>query len=186
MIGVIDESTPFCENGRVAYSLALVVFPKVDSDNLRWDLSNILNRKRPFHWADEGDRVRSNLISNMTKFPIRVHVCAALTSSKQQEEARRSLFSERLLPSMAFEGVTDLLIEQRSAAQDAKDRLLVRDWCRSIRAKMPSIVHVGKENPFTWFADAASGIWSDNLLGRGDGSLSLLANNQKLIHAWWE
>ena len=96
------------------------------------------------------------------------------------------LLRERLLPSAVHDGVTKLVIENRSHSQDNDEKAIVRDWFRSTKHKMVDIQHVSKQMPLTWLADAASGIWSDTLIGRGEGSLEKLANSRRLAYAWWQ
>lgn len=186
MIGIVDESTPFMPNGQIAYALALIVVESQVAARLGSGLPVVLNRTRPFHWAKEGKVIRNNLIFQMTSTDLRIHVCAALTTSANQATARDILLSQRLLPSAVHDGVEKLVIEHRSHTQDGAERAFVRDWFRSSKHRMPEIEHVAKDNPLTWLADAASGIWSDALIGRGEGSLEKLANSMRLAHAWWQ
>jgi hypothetical protein len=186
MYGVIDESAPFISDGQVIYTLALIVLNSADALAIQEDLVSLLNRKNPFHWAEEGPITKRKFITDVSSRNFRIHVCAAFTAQSKQEFARTELLRERLLPSADYDGVNELIIESRSPNQNSHDRAVINNWFREHKLKLPKISHVQKENALTWLADAASGVWSDVLMGRSDGSFETLANNRQLAHSWWQ
>jgi hypothetical protein len=186
MIGIIDESAPIQKDGQVIYTLSLVVTSSQSVETLQTYLISTLNRKNPFHWAEEGIETKRKFITSLASKNLRIHVFSAITNKSTQEYARAELFRERLLPSANFDGVGELIIEQRSPRQNSFDRATIKNWYRTHKFKMPEINHVNKDNPLTWLADATSGVWSDVLMGRSDRSFETMASNRQLIHVWWQ
>lgn len=92
-----------------------------------------------------------------------------------------------LLPSAFENGATRLVIERRSRTEIEADVRTVRDWSRTNgQAWRPAIDHVDKNEPLTWLADAASGLWSDALLDRDRGVLAPLVGSRRIRSATWE
>lgn len=190
MIGIIDESTPWLTNDRseVLYSLALVVIAAEIDDEVRVRLRANLNRKRPFHWeSDGGPNVRSTVTGELATSASAVVVAAAGCRPREQAETRRDLLVRLLLPAAFENGVTRLVIERQSRAENEADVRTVRDWSRTNgQAWRPEIDHVDKNEPLTWLADAASGLWSDALLDRDRGVLAPLVGSRRIRSATWE
>lgn len=147
-----------------------------------------LNRKRPFHWeSDLGPNVRAILSGELSSSIVALVVAAAGCRPRDQAATRRSLLSRRLLPAAFDSGVTQLVIERQSRAENEADVRTVRDWSRATRRGWrPKITHVDKTEPLTWLADAASGLWSDAILKRDRGVLASIVGSQRLRSATWE
>ncbi len=190
MIGIIDESTPWLSDDRseALYSLALVVIAGEIENEVGVRLRSKLNRKRPFHWeSDAGPNVRSTIIDEITANVTSVVVAAAGGRPKDQTETRRGLLTRLLLPGAYENGVTRLVIERQSRAENEADVRTIRDWSRtSGQGWRPTIDHVDKNEPLTWLADAASGLWSDALLDRDRGVLAPLIGSRRIRSATWE
>lgn len=187
MIGVIDESTPWFRPDRsvVLYTIALVIIDDQSGPSAR--LQAGLNRRRPFHWeSDPGTNVRAVLVDELCA-SVRVVVAARPCHPADQTAVRRQLL-ETVVLGLAYDiGVNGLVFERQSRAENERDVRTVRDWARAgRRAWRPTIEHVGKDQPTTWLADAAAGIWSDVLLGRPSGHLERVAANGVLRSATFE
>jgi hypothetical protein len=186
LIGIIDESTPHSLDGRVFYSLALIILERSVADILKVDLPYMLSRKKPFHWADEGPQIKGKIVERIRASEVKIHLAAALVVPANQSQARSDLYENRPLPCAVHGGVTDFIIEGRSHSQNNAETQFIRNWYRQEKISMPNISHDSKDSPLTWVADASAGIWSDVLLGRGEGALEKLANHRRVVHAWWQ
>lgn len=190
MIGVIDESTPWLTDERdvVLYSIALVVISPRVADEIGVRLVANLNRKRPFHWeSDLGPNVRATVTNELSSSSFALIVAAAGCRPREQAATRRSLLSRHLFPAAFDGGVTQLMIERQSRAENEADVRTVRDWSRATRRGWrPSINHVDKTEPLTWLADAASGLWSGAILDRDRVVLASIVGTQRLRSATWE
>jgi hypothetical protein len=181
VIGVIDESTPFDADGQVVYAMALVCVPGDDVPELSSFLVAALRRTRPFHWErDRGSDVRSKVVASLGARPLRLCAAAARCAPREQATVRALLLDEVLLPFAFRVGVTGFVLEQRSNSENEADGRSIRNWYRPTPERIPTFRHVGKTEPLTWLADAVSGIWSDAILGRGDGMLERLAASGNL------
>lgn len=169
MIGVIDESTPWLDldTKKLIYALAMVVGPHALLESASQRLRARLNRRRPFHWeADTGPVVRGIVLDELCNEGLQIVVAAAVCGPSTQTAVRRHLIEERLLP-VAFElGVEALVIERQSRSEDDVDKRSIRNRSRQQHRWRPEVNHVDKSDSRTWLADAASGLWSDALLGR--------------------
>jgi hypothetical protein len=189
VIGIIDESTPWltAEHDQVLYALALVVAPIAGDDGTGDQLRSSLNRKRPFHWeSDTGPNVRRLIVGKLIATSTFVVVAAATCRRKEQMAMRSELLTQNLLPAAEHFGVIRLVVERQSRRENEADVRTVRDWPRAQhRGWRPVIEHVDKNEPLTWLADAASGLWSDALLNRDRGHLAPLIGSGRVTSATW-
>ena len=187
MIGIIDESTPWLttDRTRVLYALALVIV--ADPTDIAARVTARLNRARPFHWeSDTGPNVRRHLIDELAAVNGGTVLAAATCTPPGQTATRRELLQRHLMPVAAELGVIGLVIERRSQRENEHDTRAIRDWVRSEQLSWrPSISHVGKDDPLTWLADAAAGVWSDTLLQRSNGHIETLVGARTVRHAAW-
>jgi hypothetical protein len=175
MIAIIDESTPqFHAPGQVLYGIAAVILHEADQDVVRLQLQGCLHRKRPLHWESEGPVVKRRVVELISELPLSAHVCSLVVRHSQQPDARTRLLTERIWPLARGAGTVSYLIEQRSKSEDERDRRDLRNWSRTHHHQFPAVEHVLKSEPLAWVSDALAGIWTDAVLGRGDGSLRTL------------
>ena len=143
-LGVIDESSPEVGGDLVAYTIALVVVDALDQDDVREALTATLNRKRPLHWEGEGTVVKRRVVDMLCELPITAHACTAIVHRGDQQGARMLLLREQILERAGRADAGQLLIEQRSRAEDDSDRREVRDWFRTSSHRFRGIEHVAK------------------------------------------
>lgn len=143
-LGVIDESSPEVGGDLVAYTVALVIVDDVDHDDVRRALTVSSNRKRPLHWEGEGTVVKQRVVDLLCELPITAHVCTAIVHRGDQQATRVLLLREQLLERAGAADAGQLLIEQRSQAEDDSDRREVRDWFRPSSHRFRGIEHVAK------------------------------------------
>lgn len=183
-LAVIDESTPAYSPGKVVYSMALAIVLPEDVVAVRSRLIASLRRRRPLHWESEGAVVRQRVIREVCDLPIVVHVASLIVAGNAQPSARSDLLHERLLPLAGQAGAGRLVIERRSKAEDNRDRQEIRTWFRNSDYRLTGIEHVAKDEPLTWVSDALAGVWSDVVLGRGEGHLDALFASGALQSSW--
>lgn len=180
MLGVVDESTPAYGTGSFVYALGLVVLPSGQQLTIGDELRQRLNRRNPFHWEREGPLARRHYVDVMSRFPIRMALAAQVTAPSDMSRVRALLMREQLLPVACELGVQELVIESRSAAENNRDTLTVRNWAREHGVRLRHSFGT-KADPLTWLADGAAGLFSDSLLGRGDGEVGVLTSAHKLV-----
>lgn len=180
-VGVIDESSPEIGVDRVVYTMALVIVDDVDEDRVRDALTAVLNRRRPLHWESEGTVVKQRIVDLLCTLPVTAHVCAATVHRSTQQSTRVRLLREHLLEYAGAAGAGQLLIEQRSKAEDDLDRREVRDWFRTSPHRFRGIEHVTKSEPLAWMPDTLAGVWADVVRGQGDGFIEQLVGSGRLL-----
>jgi hypothetical protein len=181
VIGVVDESTPFDVDGRVVYSVAMVLLKLEDRAEVESLVARSFARRRPFHWErDRGVEVRGRMLSLLESAPIEIVVGAIRCGTRGQAEARAMLLDRVVFPEVSGR-VSSLIIERRSRAENELDGRLIRDWFRSTSQRIPGYEHVDKTEPLTWLADAASGVWTDALLNRCGGNLERIVASRRLV-----
>lgn len=180
-VGVIDESSPEIGVDRVVYTMALVIVDDVDEDRVRDALTAVLNRQRPLHWESEGTVVKQRIVDLLCTLPVTAHVCAATVHRSTQQSTRVRLLREHLLEYAGAAGAGQLLIEQRSKAEDDLDRREVRDWFRTSPHRFRGIEHATKSEPLAWMPDTLAGVWADVVRGQGDGFIEQLVGSGRLL-----
>ena len=180
-LGVIDESSPEVGGDRVAYTVALAIVDDVDQNDVRQALTASLNRKRPLHWEGEGTVVKQRVVDLLCELPITAHVCTAIVHRGVQQATRVLLLREQLLERAGAADAGQLLIEQRSQAEDDSDRREVRDWFRTSSHRFRGIEHVAKAEPLAWIPDTIAGMWADVVRGRGDMFVEQLVGAGRLL-----
>lgn len=174
-VGVIDEGSPAFDVDHVVYTVALVIVDAVNEAHVRQALTATLNRKRPLHWESEGRVVKQRFVHLLCQLPVTAHVAASVVRRDAQQSARAALLDDHLLDRARSAGVDRLVIEQRSRRENDRDRQQIRSWFRDRRLQFAGIEHVEKTEPLAWMPDAVAGIWSDVVLGRGNGVAEQLA-----------
>lgn len=162
IIAVIDETAPEDKRG-IYYVVTAALL--LDSELVRAALTNVLptDRKRPFHWANEGPQARDRMMTVLTDTGVIAHVCVHHpTGRRRQEEARRSAIGE-LLPLIVADGAEELIIESRSAREDQRDRQSVIEALRGVESAI-SYRWDRKSEPLLWVADAVCGVVKEYLL----------------------
>jgi len=180
-VGVIDESSPEIGVDRVVYTMALVIVDDVDEDRVRDALTAVLNRQRPLHWESEGTVVKQRIVDLLCTLPVTAHVCAATVHRSTQQSTRVRLLREHLLEYAGAAGAGQLLIEQRSKAEDDLDRREVRDWFRTSPHRYRGIEHATKSEPLAWMPDTLAGVWADVVRDQGDGFIEQLVGSGRLL-----
>ncbi len=163
------------------YSMALVTVDDADQDLVRQALTAVLNRRRPLHWESEGTVVKQRIVDLLCALPVRAHVCSTIVHRSAQQATRVRLLREHLLEYAGAAGAGQLLIEQRSKAEDDLDRREVRDWFRTSPHRYRGIEHVTKSEPLAWMPDALAGVWADVVRGQGDGYIEQLVGSGRLL-----
>ena len=174
-VGVIDEGSPTFDDDHVVYTVVLVVVDDIDEASVRLAITATLNRKRPLHWESEGRMVKQRFVDHLCGLPVTAHVAAVIARRDAQQAARVALLDGHLLERAGAADAGRLLIEQRSKRENDRDRRDVRDWFRSSPHRFRGITHVAKTEPLAWMPDAIAGVWSDVVLGRGNGFVEQLA-----------
>ncbi len=187
MIAVVDESSPYAAGGEIIYSVGAVLMDEAEHERLLVDLPVLLGRQRPFHWeTDKGPRIRQRVVDEILHRPMTIVVAAtAVLHAPRQNDARRMLLEDMVLPMLSRLGMTQLLIESRSSSENDRDTANIRTWYRQQRLhRQPTLSFVNKNTPSTWLADAVSGMWADAVRGRASYFEDLVAAG-RLAQATW-
>lgn len=170
MKAAIDESTPELPGG-IAYIVAAAVVI-ADEAVTAAALANVLihpQRKRPFHWHDEGPTARRRLIDCLIEVGAVAQVCIHYPTGRKRTEAARADGLRRLIPRLIAEGTTELIIESRDATSDRRDQGVILDTLQSLDA--PGALTYSwrpKPEPFLWLADGVCGAVREFLLDTDD------------------
>lgn len=121
--------------------------------------AHVRSPRRRLHWKDEERSDRLRLVQSLTMLDL-AHVVAIASplDPRRQERARRKCI-ERLLMHLSEDGVSQVWLESRGAAQDNRDRTMVA----AIRSSGVSLgsVHVAfalpQAEPMLWIPDAVAG-----------------------------
>lgn len=162
MLGLLDESTPESARGvHYVIGAAVLIDPAQRSDVHARALKLIGDRRRVFHWKDEGIERRFAMIELLGELDLGVFaVVHRPVAAKRQTVARRE--SLRTLAAMLCrEGVDDLLIESRGI-QDAEDRqTLIEAMNSGLLPAGLSYDFALKSNALMWLPDAVAGVLSE-------------------------
>ena len=163
IIAVIDETAPEDKRG-IYYVVTAALL--LDAEQVRAALTEVLptDRKRPFHWANEGPQARQRMMTVIIDTGVVAHVCVHHpTGRRRQEQARRSAMGG-LLPMIVADGAEELIIESRSTREDQRDRQSVIEALRGVETVI-SYRWDQKTEPLLWVADAVCGVVKEYLLG---------------------
>ncbi|GAA1553951.1 hypothetical protein GCM10009789_04260 [Kribbella sancticallisti] len=157
----IDESIIVGRDDRSGtYTMAAAIADPVECDDIRAGLRSLtVGRAERLHWAHESPKRRDAIAAFIASIDIAVvTVIGKPVMGPKQERARRCCL-ERLLYELGHCGVTDVLLESRSAAPDRRDIRLV-DSARN-KGMVTAGLQVGfgrpKEEPMLWVPDAVAG-----------------------------
>lgn len=161
-MGLLDESMPESVRGvHYVIGAAVLIDPAGRDDVAARALKLIGDRRRVFHWKDEGVERRTAMIELLGELDLGVFaVVHHPVAAKRQTGARRT--SLRTLAAMLCrEGVDELLIESRGI-QDAEDRQTLVEAVNT--GELPtgfSYDFARKENALMWLPDAVAGVLSE-------------------------
>lgn len=142
------------------YLICAAIVAVADLDRTRRDLrALLLPGQRRLHFADEGDRRRRLLLSEISRLPIPTHVFSA---AGQNQTAARDDILFAMVPAMRAQGVTRLVMDSREG-QDHKDRTTIRRLIGSHPQPIFEYSHERSQHqPLLWVPDAVA--WA---FGRG-------------------
>lgn len=124
------------------------------------------NRKRAFHWIDEGPEAHDRMVSCLIEVGGCAHVCVHYPTARAGQVATRSRALRRVVPLLLYDGVDDLIIESRSAREDDRDRAIILDVLKDVGLSGAlKYGWSGKDEPTIGLADAVCGAVGAYLVG---------------------
>jgi hypothetical protein len=172
MIAVMDEAAP-ADNAGIYYVVTAAII--LDPINAKEGLSTVLppGRLRPFHWVSEGVQARALMLDLLVASGVAAHVVVHYpTGRRRQEQARKAAISE-LIRLVIADGAEELIIESRSARDDARDRQTLIEVLHEVDAPL-RYRWEKKSEPLLWIADALCGVIKEYLLGQDTSLLERL------------
>jgi hypothetical protein len=167
MKAVLDETVQIDRRGLyyVVAGTVLVADPVATKQALDRVLVNP-NRKRAFHWIDEGPEARDRMVSCLIEVGACAHVCVHYPTARAGQVAARSRALRRVVPLLLYDGVDDLIIESRSAREDDRDRAIILDVLKDVGLSGAlKYGWSGKDEPTIGLADAVCGAVGAYLVG---------------------
>ncbi len=142
------------------YLICAVTVTTTELDQTRRELRALrMSGQRRLHFADEGDRRRRSLLSEMSKLTIQTHVFVA---DDRDQTASRQLIIRRMIPLLREQGVKRLVMDSRQG-QDHKDRATIHGLVGSAPRPVFEYTHLpSASEPLLWVPDAVA--WA---YGRG-------------------
>jgi hypothetical protein len=157
MKALFDETIPLV-GGHYAYTVVATVVVDDDEARMKEDLHVVTgDRKRGFHWADEGPKARQRMISCLIELGACAHVVVHHPTARRGQERARAAAFEELLPAVLGDGADELVIESRGAKLDARDRAVVMGTLKDLGRTEVSYGWEGKSTPELWLPDAVCG-----------------------------
>lgn len=172
MIAVIDESSPEGPGG-IYYVVSAAVL--LDADVVGTALGALFDaqRTRPFHWTREGPEARARVVELLCTSGVVAHVTVHHPVGRRRQEQARTAALEELVPLIAAEGATELVIESRRPKDDERDRSTILDVARALDLVL-TYRWEAKEERLLWLADAVCGAVKEYLLGEDAAPYELL------------
>ena len=156
IIAGVDETVIY-HGGGVTYVLAGVVF--LDARPARRAFQQLTaNRKRPFHWREEGPTLREAAVALLENHIAATYLLARPTGRRQQVTARRELLAY-LVAELTNDGIDHLIIESQGTALDGRDRNTILDSFQA-DSTGPAFTYEWrtKTEPLLWYPDALAGV----------------------------
>lgn len=174
MIALMDETSPTGPRG-IYYVVSVAVLLDVDdvTDKLAGVLPN--QRKRPFHWVNEGPHARDAMLELLCTSGVAGHVVVHHPTGRRRQEEARGLAVRELVPLAVLDGATELIIESRSAREDTRDRRNMIEIVRGLTTPL-SYRWEPKAERLLWIADAICGVMKEYLLGEDTAPYERLRN----------
>jgi hypothetical protein len=168
MRAVLDETYPE-HGGGILYVVAATIVLS-DGPSTKAAIDRVLTtpgRSRPFHWADEGPQARQNMLICLEEVGAVAHVCVHSPTGRKKTEQARAKSLRRVLPILLEEGVSDLIIESRTAIDDDRDKRVILDVLKDLgKAGQLTYDWHTKNDPTLWLADAVCGAVREYLLSQ--------------------
>ncbi|MHB1710102.1 MAG: hypothetical protein ACYCV7_01685 [Acidimicrobiales bacterium] len=147
MKGLFDETIPLVV-GHYAYIVVATVVVDDDESRTKEALHVVTgDRKRGFHWTDEGPKARKRMISCLIELGACAHVVVHHPTARRGQERARAAAFEELLPAVLGDGADELVIESRGAKLDARDRAVVMGALKDLGRTEVSYGWEGKSTP---------------------------------------
>ena len=156
IIAGVDETVIY-HGGGVTYVLAGVVF--LDARPARRAFQQLTaNRKRPFHWREEGPTLREAAVALLENHIAATYLLARPAGRRQQVTTRRELLAY-LVAELTNDGVDHLIIESQGTALDGRDRNTILDSFQA-NSTGPAFTYEWrtKTEPLLWYPDALAGV----------------------------
>ena len=125
MRALIDETVPLV-GGHHAYVVVATLLIETDAIVVEDSaLSIIGERKKAFHWIDEGANVRQRAITCLIELGACAHVVVHHPTGRKRQQQAREAALRVAIPKALEDGATELMIESRGADLDVRDRVAV-------------------------------------------------------------
>lgn len=157
MTAFVDESLR--TGGAGLYVVAAVVVVE-DTDAARRAARSVLLGRQPrFHWRNESEARRLNMLECIRGLGIEARVYVRAPIAPRRQAGARALCMNALIWDLWQAGVDSLVLESRQAHGDAADRRTILDAQRARRAS-PNLTYRfarAMDEPILWMADALAG-----------------------------
>ena len=170
MKAALDETSPEGPKG-IFYVVgsAVVIADEVTAEK---DLRNVIEkpeRKRPFHWSQEGPVARNRMMDCLEDLGVVAHICVHYPTGRHRLNNARSSGIAKMIPYLLHDGVTELYIESRGFREDERDKATILDTLNDLDSS-GSLTYGwhGKGEPLLWLADAICGVVREYLLDTKD------------------
>lgn len=164
----VDESSAVHSDTRQEYLIGAALIPLTACDEIREQLRSLaLPGQIKLHWTDEGESRRRAIVKRLSELaPMTVVVTHLSERVKKNERCRRKCL-ETLYHDMVDMEVFNLLLEDRSASQNKKDRAhLVALQGQGLDKRVRIAHQRGGDEPLLWIADVLLGAINAAELGQ--------------------
>ncbi len=125
MKAVLDETTPEGPGGVFCVVAAAIL--TADEAEARHSVRTVLppDRRRSFHWKEEGPRARFRMLEVIEELGVVAHVCDHYPTGSRRLESARAAALRSVMDQLLDDGVAELIIEARRADQNDRDRRVI-------------------------------------------------------------
>jgi hypothetical protein len=163
----LDESSANRGEERQEYLVCAALVDADACDNVREQLRPLLLPGQiKFHWTDESDRRRRQIVARIVELGPMSIVVSHLDARRKKTERFRRKTLESVYHELVAMDVFDLTLECRSDSQDKSDRAhIVALQNQSLDRRVRIGHRRGGDEPLLWIADAVLGAINSEYLG---------------------
>ncbi|MCG2800407.1 MAG: hypothetical protein L6367_17965 [Cellulomonas sp.] len=164
----LDEASALRPADQQEYLVCAALIADAECHDVREHLRPLLLPGQiKFHWTDESERRRADIVARITELGPMSVVVSHLDSRRRRVERYRRKCLESLYLELVSMEVFDLTLESRSGPQDREDRAHIVALQGQGLDRHLRIGHVrGGDEPLLWIADTVLGAINSAYLGR--------------------